>query len=95
MMTFPLSESAQFVVIEPGNIRRLKEGRPLTVDLPNGSSVMISFVPDMAAFAKELGLDPSVADVPRNSRHEARVHITPEQIQIALEKAAKWPEVER
>ena len=95
MLTFPLSDSAQFIVIEPGNIRRLKEGKPLRVELPNGSSVMISFVPDMAAFVKELGQDPNLSEVSKGQRKEVRVRLTPEQIQSALEKVANWPEVDR
>ena len=96
MLTFPLSDSARFIVIEPGNIRRLKEGRPLKVELPNGSFVMISYVPDMAAFVKELGLDPNTADVKRHERKEvSNLKLTPEAIQSALEKVAKWPEVDR
>ncbi len=96
MLTFPLSDSAQFIVVEPGNIRRLKEGRPLKVELPNGSFVMISYVPDMAAFVTELGLDPSFAEVNQNQRKELRnLKLTPEIIQSALEKAAKWPEIDR
>ena len=96
MLTFPLSDSAQFIVIEPGNIRRLKEGRPLKVELPNGSFVMISYVPDMAAFVHELGLDPSCAEVSKGVRKEVSgFKLSPEQIQSALEKAARWPEVDR
>lgn len=96
MMTFPLGDSAAFVVIEPGNLRRMKAGRPLEVKLGNGSSVMVAFVPDMVAFLVELGLDAGTAEVARGEKKEVRgIGITPEEMDRALKAVAGKPEVER
>lgn len=96
MLTFPLSDSAQFIVVEPGNIRRLKEGKPLKVELPNGSAVLIAYTPDMAAFVAKLGISPSLVDVQRGSRKEVRdIELSPEQIQGALDNTKHYPEVDR
>lgn len=96
MLTFPLSDSAQFIVIEPGNIRRLKDGRPLKVELENGSSVLIAFTPDMAAFVAKLGISPSITDVTPGTRKQVRnIALSPEQIQGALDNTKHYPEVDR
>jgi hypothetical protein len=33
MITFPLDGNSAFVVIEPGNLERLKQGKPLNQEL--------------------------------------------------------------
>ena len=77
MMQFPLGDGAIFAVVEPGNIQRLKEGRPLKV-----GNVMIAFTPDMQHFAELLGVN---GDLPtKGERIEFEIRITPEQIDAAL-----------
>jgi hypothetical protein len=89
MMQFPLNDGGIFAVIEPGNLRRLKEGRPLIV-----GKIMIAFTPDMKELIALLGVD---GDLPQKGEKpvEHHVHLTPERIQWALDTCAKLPEVER
>ena len=88
MMTFPLEDGAVFVVIEPGNIQRLKAGKPLRV----GNS-LVAFTPDMQHFAKLLG---AKGDLPsKGERIECRIHLTPEQIDAALDACQGRPEIIR
>lgn len=88
-MRFPLDDGGVFAVIEPGNIERLKSGKPLKV-----GNVLIAFVPDMEEFAALLGTDatmPAKGEQPK----EYAVHLTPEKIQWALDTCIKLPEVNR
>lgn len=89
MMRIPMPDGGVFAVIEPSNITRMKEGRPLLV----GTSC-VCFTPDMPAFLRALG----VTDTSMPPRHEDRVHEghwTPEQIDRALKSCQHLPEVER
>lgn len=94
MIQLLLSQKAVFCVIEPGNLQRLKEGRPLTIDLPNGSSVMIAFTPDQAEFSAHLGLHVEQPE-PNTRRELVGVHITPEAVSLALKACQGLPEVLR
>ena len=88
MMTFPLDGGASFVVIEPGNIQRLKSGKPLRV-----GEVLIAFTPDMEFFAQQLGVKGSLPN--KGERIECQIHLTPEQIDAALKAAHGRKEVMR
>lgn len=89
MMTFPLDGNASFVVIEPGNIERLKQGKPLRV-----GEVLIAYVPDMPHFAQLLGVSGELP--PKGSvRVENHMHITPEQIDSALKLCQNRREIIR
>ena len=67
MLTFPLGTNASLIVIEPGNIARMKQGKPLKV-----GEHMVCFTPDMQKFVEQLGLDLSV-NVGRGERIEQPV----------------------
>lgn len=87
-MTFPLPDGALLIVIEPGNIERLKEGRPLKV-----GQHAVCFTPDLVAFSnKLLGVD---VNVNPGVRVELDVKVTPEQLQAALDACKDLPEVVR
>lgn len=88
MLRFPLNDGNEFVIIEPGNIERLKEGKPLIV----GGS-MVAFTPDMEALAKMLGTKGTLPN--KNEQRVEFVSITPEQIEAALRACQKLPEVLR
>lgn len=88
MMTFPLDGGASFVVIEPGNIQRLKDGKPLRV-----GEILIAFTPDMEHFAKQLGLKGSLPS--KGERIECQINLTPEQIDAALKTCKGRKEVLR
>jgi hypothetical protein len=92
MLTFPLNQDANLVVIEPGNIKRLKEGRALKV----GEHV-ICFTPDMQAFVKALGVkDLTVADFgPGMSATREGLRISVEQLDQALKDCISLPEIDR
>jgi hypothetical protein len=88
MIRFPLEGGGELVVIEPGNIARLKSGKPMHV----GNS-LIAFTPDLAAFVKLLGVD----DIPGKGepvKYRA-INVTPEQFQEALDACQSLPEVLR
>lgn len=88
MMQFPLNDGGVFAIIEPGNIQRLREGRPLHV-----GNVMIAFTPDMMKLAALLGAS---GELPaKGERKEYHVKLTPEQIQAALDACKNEPEVAR
>jgi len=96
MLAFPLSESSQFVVIEPGNIRRMKLGLPLNIVLANGSQVIVAFVPDVFSFLSALGLDPNIANVTIGFHNDVDgIALRPEQVQAALQAVKNLPEVDR
>jgi hypothetical protein len=89
MMQIPLNDGGVFAVIEPGNIERLKAGKPLKV-----GNVMIAFTPDMQEFMGLLGASgelPAKGEKPK----EFVGRWTPEQIQSALSTTQKLPEVMR
>lgn len=89
MIHFPLSDGNEFVVIEPGNVRRLKDGKPLKV-----GGCLVAFTPDIEAFLKILGVD---ADVPSSgsAMEKHAVHLTLEQLDDALKACQNFPDVER
>jgi hypothetical protein len=88
MMKFPLPDGGIFAVIEPGNIRRLKDGRPLIV-----GNCMIAFTPDMQRFTELLGMN---GDMPKKGTEKVHFfHLTPGQISTALEFCKDMPEVDR
>jgi hypothetical protein len=88
MIQFPLPDGGVLAIVEPGNIERLKAGKPLKV-----GNCLVAFTPDAQEFAVHLGI---VVPLPaRNERIEKPVHITPEQIQDALDKCQGLPEVLR
>ena len=88
MMQFPLNDGGVFAIIEPGNIQRLREGRPLHV-----GNVMIAFTPNMQKFAELLGVaDPLPV---KGERKEYEVKLTPEQIDAALKACKGLIEVNR
>lgn len=89
MLTFPLADGGSFIVIEPGNIARLKSGRPLKI----GDSVLICFTPDMNKFVEQLGVKNSLPK--RGERIECHLRLTPEQIDAALKACQNLPEVQR
>jgi hypothetical protein len=88
MMTFPLKDGAALVVIDPGNMKRLKEGRPLKL-----GKMLIAYTPDMSGFAKRLGLPKELPSKGETIEH--RVRLTPEQIEDALKACKDLPEVEQ
>lgn len=90
-MQIPLSDGGVFAVIEPGNIARLKSGKPLQV-----GNVMIAFTPDMGEFMTLLGAN--VKDMPSKDEALRSINIkpiTPEHIEWALKTCQKLPEVKR
>lgn len=96
MIQFPISDCAMFAVIEPGNLKRLKQGKPLTVTLPNGSSVMIAFTPDANAFLERLGVAARMPEgEERGGMTPFAVHITAEQLDATLKTCQDLPEVDR
>ena len=90
MIHFPLSDGAEFVVIEPGNIERLKSGRPLKV-----GNCLVAFTPDIEAFVKLLGVDADIIPSSKGKVEKREVHLSPEQIQDALDACQRLPEVLR
>jgi hypothetical protein len=90
MITMPLKRGSLYI-LEPGNIKRLKQGKPLKL----GDSLLV-FTPDMQAFCKELVVDIDVNSVAiGNKIVKGDLHITPEQLQAALDKCQKLPEIDR
>lgn len=88
MIQFPLADGAILAIIEPGNIARLKSGRPLRI-----GEHAICFTPDMPRFLKEIGL--SLPEPAPNERISTSVSITPERIDAALRACRELPEVVR
>jgi hypothetical protein len=88
VITFPLPNNAVLVVIEPGNIKRLKEGQLMRV----GPSLVV-FTPDLKKFIEALGID---LDLPGPGEYfEKMCKITPEQIAKAVLDCKDLPEVDR
>jgi hypothetical protein len=94
VIQFPLNEKAMFVVIEPGNLKRMKDGNPLIVKLPNDSEVLIAFTPDAEAFLSHLGLPTSMP--PRGTvKAVTGINLSASQIAEAMRYCQNFPEVER
>jgi len=87
MITFPLPDGKTLNVIEPGNLARLNQGRPMHI---NGN--LVCFTPDLQKFAEHLGVK---LDVLSGERVERSVKLTPEQIDAALKACQRLPEIER
>lgn len=88
MMTFPLADGGALCVIEPGNIRRLKEGRPLKI----GDRILICYTPDMQALRAKLTGNPKG---PQLGEQQVRVgKWSPEDIDAAIKATQHMPEVE-
>lgn len=88
MLTFLLAEDGALCVIEPGNIRRLKEGKPLKV----GDRILICYTPDMQALRAKLTGNPK-----RPAPGEQQIRVgkwTPEEIEAAIKATQHMPEVE-
>lgn len=90
MIHFPLGDGQEFVVIEPGNIARLKAGRPLKV----GGS-LVAFTPDIQAFVKLLDMNEDWIPNSNGPEEFHEVKLTPEKIQEALTACQDLPEVLR
>lgn len=88
MIRIPLPGGGEFAIIEPGNIQRLKDGKPMEV-----GNCLIAFTPDMEKFCELLGA--SGALPPRGQLNVQKVNLTPEQIDAALKACQKLPEVMR
>lgn len=95
MLQIPVGDDSLVAIIEPANVKRMKEGKPLLVKLANGSSVMVAFTPDMAALSKALvGRDINWPG-PKEQLHVEVGKLSPEKIQKALKDCQNLPEVER
>lgn len=88
MLTFPVNETSNLYVIEPGNVQRLKEGRPLKV-----GEHLLCFTPDIEAFLRKLGIEMKMPD--RGDINTQGVAITADQLQDALDECQNLPEVNR
>jgi hypothetical protein len=88
MITIPLTDGGALCIIEPGNIRRLKEGRPLKI----GDRILVCYTPDMQALRAKLTGNPVG---PKSGEQQIRVgKWTPEEIDAAIKATAHMPEVE-
>lgn len=93
MLQIPGNDS-MVVVIEPANVKRMKEGKPLIIRLVGGQSVMVAFTPDMAALSRTLvGRDVNWPGP--KEQLQVEVKLTPEKIDKALKACQNLPEVER
>lgn len=90
MIHFPLPDGRLLLVIEPGNIKRLKEGRGLKV-----GDHLVCFTPDMQKFVERLGVNFNVNDVQPGSRADLTVKITAEDLTSALQACQNLPEIDR
>jgi len=88
MLRIPLPGGGEFAVIEPGNIARLKEGKPMHV-----GNCLVAFTPDMERFMQLLGADGSLP--PKGKLRLEHGYWTPEQIEAALQACQRLPEVVR
>ena len=89
MLTFPLDGDASVVVIEPGNIKRLKAGKPLKV-----GKHLLCFTPDLQAFIEAAIGEDMAAPEPGQTVTKG-IRLSPEQLEQALRKCQQLPEVER
>lgn len=88
MMIFPLAEGGALCVIEPGNIRRLKEGKPLKI----GDRILVCYTPDMQALRAKLTGTPLG---PKLGEQQIRIgKWTPEEIDAAIKATQHMPEAE-
>lgn len=88
MITIPLTDGGALCIIEPGNIKRLKEGRPLKI----GESILVCYTPDMYALRAKLGVDPKGPPIGKKDVHVGEW--TPEEIDAAIKATLHMPEVE-
>lgn len=95
MLQFPAGADTLVAIIEPANIKRMKQGKPLILKLGNGSLVMVCFTPDMAALSKILAGRDIKWPEPKEQLHVEVNKLTPEQIDKALRDCQNLPEVER
>lgn len=95
MLQFLAGKDTSVVVIEPGNLKRMKEGLPLRVTLPNGSAVLIAYTPDLAKFAEHAGVSKEAAHVSQGEKRIMAGPFSPDLIDAALKKCRDLPEVER
>jgi hypothetical protein len=89
MMRLDMTNGKMIYVIEPGNIKRMKEGFPLII----AGNVSIVFTPDMEALSRLL-----IDEFPDPGRHglEMRlVDISDEKVVRSLEACQNLPEVVR
>lgn len=91
MLRFPIGNDLVLCVIGPGNIARLKEGRPLRIRFPQNESIvaLVAYTPDENAFTEQLG---STIKAEKGKTHFERVHVTPEQMDAALQACLHLPE---
>lgn len=89
MLTFPIGQNSSLIVIEPGNVKMLKAGRPLKV-----GEHLVCFTPDMEKFLTMLGVD-GAKKPDYNERIEHIVRISAEQLDKALKACQNLPEVMR
>jgi len=85
ILKLPLTPESLAVVIDPKTIRYLKSGQPLMLELDNGSSVLISYTPDMKRLQELLGTKVQAG-------MEAKIKLSPEQLDAALKVCKDLPE---
>jgi hypothetical protein len=88
VILFRVADDKVFCVIEPGNIRQLKAGHPVKVELPNGSLVALAFTPDGKEFLRGLGVN-------RSEALWQRARVSFEELENGLKRCRNMPEVER
>jgi hypothetical protein len=78
MMQFPVGNTL-FVVLEPGNIRKMREGKPLVLrPFPGATVIGIVSTPDILELERRIKLPTS-----------------PEMLSAAIESCKDLPEVDR
>jgi hypothetical protein len=90
MLTIPGVGGRTLVVLEPGNIKRLKAGKPLVIQ-----DVVICFTPDMEALTGMLGVEQQTLPKKGEPPTVVEVNLSPEQIDLALRSCQNLPEVDR
>jgi len=88
MILFRVADDKVFCVIEPGQIRQLKDGHPVKIELPNGSLVALAFTPDANEFLRGLGIH-------RGEGIWQRGRVSFEELENGLKRCRNMPEVER
>ena len=95
MLQIPGGPNSLVAIIEPANIKRMKQGKPLIIRMENGSSVMVCFTPDMMALSKLL-TERDIKWPEAKEQYYVKVeNLTPEKINQALKDCQNLPEVER
>lgn len=89
MLTFPLNDDASLIVIEPGNLARMKKGKPLRV-----GNHLVCFTPDLLAFAAKIGIGEQAKVGPGEVRTGELVLLL-EDLEAALRECLTLPEVLR